>query len=227
MKRSDAMPNMLDKSKPKSIFAASQNRQRGLEKSSPLSISLKVLLKNPILFFPKLIVAILYGFGVLWALLMGAKLLPILSEPSLISTVDISSLIVTAVLVLVISGAAFFIDIIFSGLYPILVGQALSGKKVSFGSAFGIVKKKLWLILYSGVIAWLIVGAASLLLSGVLLFFNLNALSWIISFAVAFGFIFFFYFLFPTIVFKEDSVKSSFRDTVWESFGHGKTVILY
>ncbi|MEI7960983.1 MAG: hypothetical protein WCI04_01485 [archaeon] len=176
---------------------------------------------------PKFVVAILYGFSVFWAIAAAAKIFPILSNPSLISTIDFSSLIGTAVLVIIVSAVAFFLDIIFSGFYPVLVESALNGKKVSFKLAFLAVKKKLWLILYSGMLAWIIVGVASLLLSGVLIFFNLNEISWVISFAVAFSFIFFFYFLFPTIVYNDDSVKSSFRDAVCESFGHGKIVVLY
>lgn len=199
---------------------------KNLDNNGVLLFSLKVLFHNPILFLPKLIVAILYGFGVLLSVSLAQKVLPLFSSKSVLQGDGFSALASDVLLLLVISIIAFFLDILFSGFYPVIVEQAMHGK-VSLSKAFGVVRKKLFLILYSGVLAWVIVGVVSLIISGVLLFFNLSIISWIVSFAIAFGFIFFFYFLFPTVIFKDDTVNSSFRDTVRESFSSSKTVFVY
>ncbi|MCX6803627.1 MAG: hypothetical protein NTY48_03580 [Candidatus Diapherotrites archaeon] len=194
-----------------------------------LIVSIDVLLKHPSLIFPKLLVALLYGFGVLKSITLAKQVLPVLSSFYSHSSAvlpDFSGLFSDVLLLLIVSAVAFFLDIIFSGVYPRLVETALEGR-VSFSKAFSLVRKKLKLILFVGILAWLIVGALSAVLSVVLLFFNLNEVSWLFSFAVAFSFIFFFYFLFPTVVFKDDNVKSSFLDTLKESFSNGRMVFLF
>ena len=199
---------------------------KNLDKSNALLFSLKILFHRPVLFLPKLIVALLYGLGVLWSISLVQKIIPLLSLNSSQVISNANALFGDALLVLALSAVAFFLDILFSGLYPALVEQAVQGG-ISFSKAFAAVRKKLHLILYSGIVAWVVVGVVSLLLSAVLLFFNLSEISWVISFAVAFSFIFFFYFLFPTVVFKDDSVKSSFRDTIKESLKNSRIVFVY
>ena len=200
---------------------------KNLDILNALSLSIKILFRNPLLLLPKLIVAILYGFGLLFSMSLAKKILPLLSfSLSSFSGINFSNIFFDAVLLVLISGVAFFLDIIFSGLYPVLVEQATVGK-VSFEVAFSSIKKKLKLILFSGIFAWVIVGIVSAVLSFILLLLKLSAISWVISFGIAFAFIFIFYFLFPTVIFKDDTVNSSFRDTVKESFSNIKIVLLF
>ncbi len=203
------------------------SKKSSAQKSSVLFFSLSILKKNPLLFLPKVFVAILYGFATLWAANLAQELLSIIqNQNKVLSFAQSQDILSSAALLLLLTLITFFVDLFFSGLYPILVDQAFKGR-VSWFKAFFVLKKKLWLIFSSGVVAWIIVGVFSALASAVLFFLNMNEFSWILSFAIGFIFIFFFYFLFPTVIFKESKLTHSIKDTLFESFANKRIVFLY
>lgn len=199
---------------------------KNLDTFQTVAFSLRILFKNPFLFAPKLIVAFLYGICTLWAVSLLQRLnLLVAGSPA--GAVGFSSVLFSdAGLLLVVSAAAFLLDILFSGLYPVLVEQSIYGK-VSFRKAFSSVKKKFWLVFSSGIVAWVAVGAVSLIISGIFWLFGLSYIFWVASCVIGFGFIFFLYFLFPTAVFKDDTVDRSFSDTVKESISNSKLVFVF
>ena len=135
-------------------------------------------------------------------------------------------ILLSTTLILLLTSITFLIDLFLSGLYPILVNQALK-KRVSWTSALFSLKKKLWQTLSSGAIAWAIAGTLSIMASIILLSLNMSKFSWIISFAISFAFIFFSYFLFPTIIFKEAKTIHTLKDTFFKSLKNKKTVFFY
>ncbi len=192
-----------------------------------LVFSFKLSLKHPVLFVPKLIVALLYGYGLLASVSIIQEMFLIMSSPaSGVVIGEASSLLASAVFVLLVTLCTFFFDIVFSGIYPSLVEQAVNGR-IDFKKALVPVKKKIWKIISAGILSAVFVGIASSILSFVLISLHFDEFSWIVSLAVGFAFIFLLYFLFPTVVFGEKGVKDSFKLTLFESFSNKRIVFLY
>ncbi len=197
-----------------------------LDTYNALVFSFKLSLKHPFIFIPKLVIAVLYGYGLIVSVGLIQQMFVLMSDPSKAALVDLSSLLGSAVVLLLLTLGTFFFDIIFSGIYPTLVEQAISGK-INFAKAILPVKKKIGKIIFAGILSAALVGIASGILSFILISLNFDEFSWIVSLAVGFAFIFLLYFLFPTIIFGKKGVKESFKLTLFESFSNKRIVVLY
>jgi len=192
-----------------------------------LVFSAKLSCRHPFLFIPKLIVALLYGYELMFSVGLIQKVyLLISSGAGLVGYSNFSPILSDAVLLLLITLATFFLDIIFSGIYPSMVEQAIKGK-ICFSKSIAPVRKKIWKIILAGILSAVFVGVASLIFSLALVSFNFDEFSWVVSLAVGFAFIFLLYFLFPTVVFGDKGVKDSFKLTLKESFSNKRVVFLY
>ena len=130
------------------------------------------------------------------------------------------------VLLIVLAIVSFFIDLIFSGFYPILVNHALKGK-ISFRKAFSEFKPKLFPLVISGILVCIFSLVITIIEAGIILKFNFSELSLLLSFIVSFALIFFFYFLYPVIVFKNKGIVSNFKENFLVSLSNKKTIFFY
>jgi hypothetical protein len=184
-----------------------------------LKYSLNLLLKNPVLFLPKIVLALLYGFGVLLSADLFLKMVSIINDVSLISPVFFQEFIFSSFVLLFFTLINYFLDLFFSGLYPVLVVQAMNGK-VSFSQAFKKFKPRIGKVFVSGTILLFLVLVVSFVEAVFLFFFSFSGVGWVISLVISFLFIFLFYFLFPVVVFKKNGIFSSFMETLREAFSN-------
>lgn len=98
-----------------------------------LQRSWNILVLHPKVILPKLVVAALYGLLLIWT----AQNLPLLSGEKLIDPLGIQQLARFSVLSLGLSLLALIVDILVNAMYPVIVHQLNTGKKVSLGKAFG------------------------------------------------------------------------------------------
>jgi hypothetical protein len=197
------------------------------DKFKILAESLKILKSHPLLFAPKLIIALLYGVTTLLSVSVLNTILEIVG--SSVTQLDYSSaqqLLFSALVLIVLTCFTYFLDIFFSGLYPVLVEQARSGR-VSFIRAFGDVRSKLFVLFSSGIVIWVLMFIISFAEAMVIQFFSFSQWAFIASFIVGFVFIFFFYFLYPIIAFKKFGVISSINSTIASSLSNKKRVFVY
>lgn len=197
-------------------------------KNKPIVLlsAVELLIKNPLLFLPKLFVAVLYGFSTLFAASLAKTFFLVSASPQSFSQSDLQFFFALALGLFVLTIVAFFVDLFISGLYPLLVVQALKGK-VSFIRAMVDEKTKLVSLFISGVLLWILITIVSFIESGIIVFFGFKELGIVVSFAVSFVFIFVFYFLFPQIIFGKSRVKDSFFFSVKESVKNKKAVFIY
>ena len=121
-----------------------------------LKESIGLLLKNPILFLPKILIALLYGLGALISVYLVQKLILLYGASQ--GSVDLSDLqnwLYLSIALIVLVVVSYFLDLFFSGLYPLLVNQAIKGK-VSFRNAFLESKKGLVSLFVAGIILWVL-----------------------------------------------------------------------
>ncbi|MFA5125551.1 MAG: hypothetical protein WC462_00930 [archaeon] len=200
---------------------------KNLDKFSILMKAIFLLKKHPVLFLPKLILAFLYGFGILLSTQLLHKMISFTSIlPEEIVLDDLRNFFLLALFLLVLTVFSYFVDLFFSGLYPLLVNQAVKGK-ISFSKAFFELKPKLVKLFISGVIVFLFISIFSFVEALVLFFLNFSDFGTIVSFIVTFIFIFLLYFLFPIISSKKLGVVSSFRKTIFSSFKNKHIVFLF
>jgi len=188
--------------------------------------SIKLLLKNPILILPKLLIAILYGFGTLIAVDLSKQLFSFqafTSEQFL--TFDFTNLFISCFFLLGLTISAFFIDLFFSGFYPILVSLALK-KKLAFKEAFNLFKPKLVQIFLAGMIIWVLLTIISITEAAIIIFFNLSDIGLILSLIITFVFAFIFYFIYPKLVFENLPVQNVFTDSFAVSLKNKKLVFV-
>jgi len=198
-----------------------------LDSFSTLKQAIFLLIKHPVLFLPKLLVAIIYGVSTLLSFSLLLQMVQLTYIPSdQIVFGDFQSFFVSALLLLALTVISFFIDLFFSGFYPILINHALKGK-ISFSKCFGEFKPKIIKLLISGILFWLLITVISIIESLVLLNFAFNELSLILSFIITFIILFFFYFFYPVIVLKQKGIWKTFKETFSASLSNKKTVLIY
>ena len=188
--------------------------------------SIKLLLANPILFVPKLIIAILYGAGILLAVDLFKQLVYFQSFTSeQIINFDLSYFFAAATLLFSLAILTYFIDLFFSGFYPVLVSLA-EKKKLSFKEGFILFKPKIGSTLISGVVLWVIITIFSILEAVIIFYFNLSSVGFILSFIMTFIFVFIFYFLYPKVVFENTNLSKTFVDSLYVSLNNKKLVFV-
>jgi len=188
--------------------------------------SVFLLLKNPILFVPKLFVAFLYGWGMLFSASLLKQMYYLYSAQSQVVLSEINSFFISAFLLFALTIFTFFVDLFFSGIYPPAVLSAQK-EKIDFKNIIFSAKKRILLLFVSGIILWLLITVVSMASSVVIVFFGLNSYSVYLSFGISFAFIFIFYFIFPEVIFGTGRVKGVFTDSVKKSFQNKKKVFVY
>lgn len=194
--------------------------------SSLVFDSIKLLMKNPILVVPKLLIAFLYGITTLYVVGLSKELLSLQSlTTEQLLNIDFNYFFIAFCILLVLTVLTFFIDIIFMGFYPILISLAQKGK-LSFKEAFKLFKPKLFSVLFTGLILWILVVVISIIEASVILYFNLSSIGFVLSFFVAFILIFVFYFVYPKVVFEGLKVKKTFFESFSVSLKNKKLVFV-
>ena len=91
-----------------------------------LSEAVHLLIKNPVLFIPKLLIAFFYGVGTLFAMGLARELYSFTSfTTEQMLSFDFSAFFSLALLLMGFTIFTFFLDLFLSGLYPIWVKLAL------------------------------------------------------------------------------------------------------
>jgi hypothetical protein len=197
------------------------------EKKAAIKETFYLILKHPVLFLPKLLIAILYGVSTLLTVDYAKQLVALTSVPkSQIVMSDFANLFMFAGVLMIAVIVIYFIDIFFSGLYPILVDQARKGK-VSFRKAFHEIKPRLVTLFVSAIITWVIITIVSFLESFLLQALGFDYLGIIVVLVITFAFIFLLYFLYPIIALNKKSIFSSFKETFVSSLENKRTVFVY
>ncbi|MAG22312.1 MAG: hypothetical protein CL943_03340 [Candidatus Diapherotrites archaeon] len=179
-----------------------------------LKESFFLLLKEPKLFLPKIIVAFLYGFGMLAiAFLSLNTILPFVGgevDPAMASALSVQLPIVLGLLVYTILVLA--IDVLVNAMYPVMVRDFKQGSRISFRSALSFASKKFLVIFPAILVADLAVSIPFALLSTILILTG-NTFGLAISFAlfliVSFVLIVLFYVVYPVSVLKEKNFVSA------------------
>ncbi len=189
-----------------------------------VSDSIKLLLKNPILFLPKLIIAFLYGLGAFYAVDLSKSLFSLqsLTYEQMVGF-DFNYFFTALILLLGLTIFTFFVDLLFSGFYPIIISLS-EKKKLSFKEALKLFKPKIVRILLIGVILWAIVTVISLIEATIILYFNLSNTGFILSFVITFVFIFVFYFIYPKTIFENLNLSKTFSQSLFNSLSNKKLV---
>ncbi|HPM86158.1 MAG TPA: hypothetical protein PLI99_03600 [archaeon] len=193
---------------------------------SILRESILLLLKNPFLFVPKLLIAFFYGVGTLVAVGLVKELFSFSSfSTEQMLSFDFTSFFSIAILLMLFTLFSFFFDLFFNGLYPILVRLALK-KKLSFLDGVNLFKPKIFSVFLTGVFLWVLITLVSILESFLVIYYNLSKEGFVLSFLITFLFAFLFYFLYPKIVFENKEIQESFCSSVFDSFKNKKIVFL-
>jgi uncharacterized membrane protein len=189
--------------------------------------SLSLLLNHPVLFVPKIIVAILYGIGILSTVFLAQKLLSLSSlQSNQLPLSDLNNWLILSIGLIVLTIFTYFLDLFFSGLYPFLINQALKGR-INFLTGIKEAKQKLISLFLAGIILWALIIISSLLESILLVFLKFSWAGILVSVVLAFVFLFFFYFLFPIIVFKKQGALKSIKETFFVSLKNKRKVFFY
>jgi len=101
--------------------------------------SFLLLLREPKLFLPKLLVSFLFGVGML---AIARLLMPFLSLGGLEAVKSVSSQLPLLAALLAYTLIVFAVDVFVNALYPVLVKQFNSGQKISFSKAAARARKK-------------------------------------------------------------------------------------
>jgi hypothetical protein len=189
--------------------------------------SAKLLLAHPVLFLPKLLLAVLYGVGTLSAAALAKGMFQLYSMPKdQMVFSSISSLLAGLVFLLVLTVVSYFLDLFFSGWYPILVEYARKGK-INFFAAFNEVKPKVFSIFVLGSVVFMLIFVVSLVEAGIVFAFNANNFGLVLSLLISFVFIFFFYFLYPVVAFKKQGFSAYFKENFSSILENKKIVFVY
>ena len=191
-----------------------------------LSEAVHLLIKNPVLFIPKLLIAFFYGVGTLFAMGLARELYSFTSfTTEQMLSFDFSAFFSLALLLMGFTIFTFFLDLFLSGLYPIWVKLALK-KKLSVSKGFELFKPKIIPVFFAVVLLWFLITVVSMIESFFFFFFDLSEVGIVFSFLITFLFAFLFYFLYPKIVFENNGVKENFRSSILDSIKNKKLVFL-
>jgi len=191
-----------------------------------LNDALGLLQKHPVLFIPKLLIAIFYGITTLVGIDLARKFYPFAATPANISLSAAQDIFLAAGILLISTICIYFLDLFFSGLYPVLTEQARKGK-ISFKKAFLESKNTLRVLFTAGVIVTVLLMIVSFIESLFSSSFSLDAHSALLYFVIAFIFIFLFYFLYPVIIFGKKGVLNSIKNSLSGAFSNKRSVFLF
>ncbi len=190
-----------------------------------LKKSFFLLKKEPKLFIPKIIIAILYGLAIIFEGQILLKLIEL--YPISVSTINIAKLSETFTLALILfifSIFIYLIDTITTAIYPSLVSQFPS--KISFKKAYFDSKKRFKPAVISSIIVLLItiILISIITIPIILLSYESIVLQMTISLTIGFVIVFLFYLLFPTIMLENKGIIKSIKSSIQSSFDNKKNI---
>ncbi len=187
-----------------------------------LKESLLILRKEPRLFAPKMLLAALYGFGmIVVAELSLETLLPLVyGEPSRQAIMAMAAYFPLILLMLLYTVLIFLVDVLVNAMYPVMIRDFKKGKKISFSSAFEFAAKKFPVVLPAMLTVFaidvVIAIPFSLVFTALILSRNIIGiwLSLLLFLVLSFVFILLFYVIYPVAVLKEKNFIAAIAGTV-------------
>lgn len=190
--------------------------------------SFKLLLKEPKLFLPKTIIAILYGIAIYFQAQILLELTTILATGNPVNYIPrLNELLVIMVILLIYNIFIYVADIFATSLYPTMIKQLETGK-VSLREAIKNSKKHFFTMFISSTIPLILLTIITLPFSFIVL---LNQeMSLIINifsvFVIGYVFVMLFYFLYPVVMIGKKNSLKSIKQTIQLSLLHKKKVFL-
>ena len=186
-----------------------------------LNESLSMLLKQPKLFLPKLVIAALYGIGMLAiAWLSIETVVPLLIERGGMQTAkEVAGFLPVIFGFLIYTLVVYVLDVLVNSMYPVMVANYRQGKRISFRSAFSSAARKFPVIFPAMIVMLAIEFAVALPFAMLFTLFilgnNIAALiaSFIAFLAVSFVMIVIFYVIYPASVLDENNFVSAIINT--------------
>jgi hypothetical protein len=202
-----------------------------VEKSSNVLIifkeSLLLLLNEPELFIPKIIIAILYGVAIYFQTQLFLEVLEITRSPSYFIYIErIGEILFFLFFLLIYNVCIYVLDIFVNSLYPTLINQVNSKTKISIFEAIKNSKKYFSTMFFSSTIPLIFL---SIIIFPLSLLVSLNQGLWMIIdffifFVIGYLFIMLFYFLYPVVILGKKNTLFSIKETINLSIQHKKQV---
>jgi len=181
--------------------------------------SIRIFAANPKFIVPKLIISILYSITLVFTAELAVDAL---AEPAIGALFPLLALLAA---VLAIS----FLDIIAGAMYPFMVADVKSGRRVSLGSAFGSVMGNAGKILPPVILVEASILAVIFIISVPLSLLIVSESDYTLVFtaiylAIVVAVVFLFYSLYPVLAFEKVKFMDSFRRSIGISMGNRREV---
>ena len=188
--------------------------------------SFTLLVKEPKLFLPKIIIAILYGISIYIEVGVFLEVLAIASSPSPILYIAILNELLIIMLALLIYNLFVYVaDIFANSLYPTLVEQLEHGK-ISLTESVIQSKKHFGTMFVSATIPLILLFVLTLPFSFIAAAYKDSSMiiNFFLIFVVGYIFIMLFYFLYPVVMLGKKPSLASLSETITLSLKHKKKV---
>jgi len=186
--------------------------------------ALNLLLKQPKLFLPKIIISLLYGISILWVANATLDLLELdVTSLNYLTEVEreiIGEIMLSLLLAFLYVTVILILDTLVNAMYPKMIGDYYDKNKISFRKAFSYATKKARIVIPVVLITMLIFLVASLPFNLLFDYFLLsnNSIGMIFSILlmliVIFTFEILFFLLYPIATLEKVSIISSIKRTV-------------
>ena len=174
--------------------------------------SFSMLAREPKLFIPKIVVAFLYGFGMLATAFISLESLPIILSPESFAPEQAFNLLSLSLMLFVYSIFLFAIDVLVNSMYPVLVKDFKQRNPISLPKALRFALSKFWIVFPAVIVVDFAVAIPfALLLSLVALSGNIVAFFVVAALFLAASFlvIVLFYVVYPVSVLSEKNFVSA------------------
>jgi len=181
--------------------------------------ALRLLLRQPRLFLPKLVVAALFGMG----MLLTARMVKDALSIEALSRQELYSLFSTAIFLLLYTLAAALVDIIVNAMYPVMVENYNEKKQVSLSKALLFAFSRAKTVIPADIAVLLLFALIVFPLNYLIVFFRSsgNALGFFVSallllfsvFVLVIGF----YWLYPVATLEKAGIMGTLKRTVFLS----------
>ena len=181
--------------------------------------SFNILKQEPKLFLPKLLLALLYGIGIVLATSLILDVLPIVAsgEMDLQSARLITQSIPLVIAYFFYTVFVFATEVLINSMYPVMVRDFRAGKRVSFRTAFSFAAKRFFVVFLAMFAIELAIAVPFALVSTILLLNqNMIALGVAVAafLAISFLLILLFYTIYPVAVLQEKGFFSTLSKTI-------------
>ena len=202
-------------------------KQKKLSVLNIFKESFSLLKKEPKLFFPKMVVAILYGIVIYFEAQIFLEVLSLSSGTITVGIISrLNELLVIMLVLFIYNIFLYLIDIFVNSLYPTLVEQLEKGKKVSLTIAVKDSKKHFGTIFASTTIPLIVLLIITLpfsLLAAIYRDYSIM-IHFFVMVVLGYLFIMLFYLLYPVVVLGKKSTSSSLTETIRLSLANKKEV---